>query len=143
MTTFILRRNTDRNPTIAKVAAFLEALGDRCDWGVTVAPYKRTRSGEQNAYLNGVAYKLLSEATGYERDDISEFMCGAHFGWVDKKVPKTPRNPEGIESKPRRTTTTNESGKRDVLPKGEFSDYIAFVQRFGAQHGVYIPDPGE
>ena len=143
MTTFILRRDTDRNPTIAKVAAFLEALGDRCDWGVTVAPYKRTRSGEQNAYLNGVAYKLLSEATGYERDDISEFMCGAHFGWVDKKVPKTPRNPEGIESKPRRTTTTDENGKRDVLKAGEFSDYIAFVQRFGAQHGVYIPDPNE
>ena len=142
MTTFILKRDTDRNPAIARIAAFLEALG-RGDWGVTVAPYKRDRTSEQNRYLHGVAYKLLIDATGYDDEDIAEYLCGTYFGWVDKKVPKTPRNPEGIESKPRRTTTTNEAGKRDVLPKGEFSDYIAFVQRFGAQHGVYIPDPNE
>ena len=42
---------------------------------------------------------------------------------------------------PIRTTTTDADGKRSVLNKSDFADYVAFVQRFGAQHGIYIPDP--
>ena len=68
-------------------------------------------------------------------------MCGTHFGWVDKPCPKTPRNPDGVTSSPRRTTTRDENGKRDVLKAGPFSDFVAMVQRVGAQAGVFIPDP--
>lgn len=141
MTTFVLRRNTDRNPTIAKVAAFLEVLGDRCDWGVTVAPYKRKRSVDQNNYLFGVAYATFGDHFGWEKEDVAEFFCGEHFGWVEVPCPPTPDHPDGLKRVPRRTTTTDESGKRDVLATDKFSDYIAFVQRVSAQHGVYIPDP--
>jgi len=28
-----------------------------------------------------------------------------------------------------------------VLSKQEFAEYVDFVQRFGAKHGVFIPDP--
>ena len=143
MTTFILRRNTDRNPTIAKVAAFLEALGDRCDWGVTVGPYKRDRTGEQNRYLYGVAYAIFGDHFGWDKEDTADHFCGEYFGWIEKPCPKNPDHPNGVKRAPLRTTTTDEYGKRDVLDTEKFSKFIAFVQRFGAQHGVCIPDPGE
>lgn len=108
---------------------------------VSVSAWKPSRSNEQNAYLFGVAYPLLADAKGYTVDEIHEWMCGTFFGWVDKPCPKTPRNPEGIASCPRRTTTRDENGKRDVISKAQFSDFIAMVQRIGAHAGVFIPDP--
>ena len=129
MTTFILRRNTDRNPTIAKVAAFLEVLGDRCDWGVTVGPYRRKRSDQQNRMLWGIAYKTLADATGNDPDDLHEFFLGDHFGWEVRTV----------MGQQRRVPKRRSSG----LTTGEFSDYYAFIQRRAAEVGYYVPDPGE
>jgi hypothetical protein len=106
---------------------------------VSCAPWKATRSNEQNALLFGVVYPPIAEAMGYEVADIHEYMLGAHFGWVDKKVPKTPRNSEGIESRPFRTTTTDENGKRNVLKKDEFSKFLATVERIAAKAGVFVP----
>ena len=103
---------------------------------VEISAYAPKRSDRQNNYLNGVAYKLLSDATGYERDDISEYLCGLYFGWKDKPMPG-----KRVVQIPIRTTTRDENGNRSVLKKLEFSEYVAFVQRFGAKHGVYIPDP--
>ena len=108
---------------------------------VSFEAWKPSRSNEANAYLFGVAYPLLADVKGYTVDEIHEWMCGTHFGWVDKPCPKTPRNPEGVTSSPRRTTTRDENGKRDVLKAGPFSDFVAMVQRVGAQAGVFIPDP--
>ena len=102
-------------------------------------PWKPTRSREQNALLFGVVYPPIAEAMGYEVADIHEYMLGAHFGWVDKKVPKTPRNPDGVESRPFRTTTTDETGKRSVLKKDEFSRFLETVERVAAKAGVFIP----
>lgn len=104
-------------------------------------PWKPKRSNEQNAYLFGPCYKPVAEAMGYTVDEIHEYMCGRHFGWTDKRCPKTPHNPEGLASVPVRTTTTSGDGKRDVLKGKEFSDFIATVQRIAAQAGVFIPDP--
>jgi hypothetical protein len=42
---------------------------------------------------------------------------------------------------PVRTTTRDENGNRDVLNKQQFSDYVAFIQRFAASKGIFIPDP--
>lgn len=103
--------------------------------------WKPKRSDAQNAYLFGVAYPLLAEAKGYDTEEIHEWMCGQHFGWVDKPCPKTPRNLEGIESKPFRTTTKDENGKRDVMQLESFSAFVGMVQRIGALAGVFIPDP--
>ena len=107
---------------------------------LTLEMKKSTRSTQQNRYLNGIAYKLIGDATGYERNDISEYLCGTFWGWREKKVPKKP-GCNGTEKVPVRTTTTNEDGIYDVLSWSDFSDFIAFVQRFGAEHGIYIPDP--
>lgn len=108
---------------------------------VEIREWKPTRSSEQNAYLFGVCYSMLADAKGYDVNDIHEWMCGQHFGWTEKNVPKTEWNPEGIVKVPRRTTTCDENGKRDVLKPGPFSDFVAMVQRIGAQAGVFIPDP--
>lgn len=119
-------------------------VGQTLPLEVTCRPWKPTRTNEQNNYLFGICYPPIAEAMGYEVDGdngIHAFMCGTHFGWVDKPVPKTPRNPEGIASFPRRTTTRDENGDRDVLKGPEFSKFIDTVQRIAAKAGVFIPDP--
>ena len=111
-------------------------------WNITAERVKSTRSNSQNAYLWAVPYRLISEATGYEVEEVHEYFLGRFFGWKDKKVPKTPRNPSGVESVPVRTTTTDEHGKRSVLSVDVFSEYVAYIQRFGAMKlGLVIPDP--
>ena len=132
-----------RQAAAQRIAAFIESALPGKPLRVTVEVAKRKRSDPQNAYLFGVAYPLLVDAKGYPVSEIHEFMCGTHFGWVDRPCPKTPRNPEGIESKPFRTTTTDENGKRDVLGTVAFSDFVETVKRIAAHAGVYIPDPNE
>ncbi len=108
---------------------------------VSCKPWKPTRSNEQNAYLFGGCYPPIAEAMGYSVDDIHEYMLGRAYGWTDKRCPKTPNNPNGLESVPVRTTTRDADGKRSVLTKAEFSDFVATVQRVAAEAGVFIPDP--
>jgi hypothetical protein len=142
MQSFHLPKLLGRETQIARIARFLADLSINKGWKIEVTEARSQRSIAQCRYLNGVAYKLIGEATGYERDDISEYLCGLAYGWRDKKVPKTPRNPEGVESVPVRTTTTDENGKRSVLSRTEFADYVAFVQRFAAKRlNLCIPDP--
>lgn len=106
---------------------------------IEVKQWKPTRSNEQNALLFGVVYPPIAEAMGYEVEAIHEYMLGRHFGWVDVRVPKTPRNPEGIESRPFRTTTRDEHGKRNVLSAADFSRFLDTVGRIAAQAGVFVP----
>lgn len=126
------------NAEFARWIGFAESLGFPLD--VTAKRYKPTRSNEQNAYLFGVCYPPIAQAMGYSVEDIHEYMCGRHFGWVDRKCPKTPRNPEGFVSVPFRTTTRDDTGKRSVLNKQEFSSFVDTVQRIAAHAGVFIPD---
>lgn len=141
MQSFRLAKLVDRAVQIARIARFLADLSPAKAWKIEVTEARSERSIAQCRYLNGVAYKILGDAIGYERDEVSEFLCGTYWGWKDKRVPKKPSCPEGIESVPIRTTTTDENGKRAVLSKLEFADYVAFVQRFAAKRNVYIPDP--
>lgn len=140
MQQFYLPRAISRSAVIQRIATVLSKLPLDKAWSIDVVEFKPKRSDPQNRYLNGVCYKIIGETIGYERDEISEFLCGTFFGWKDKKVPKKPSNPDGIESVPVRTTTIDEDGKRAVLNKQLFADYIAFVQRFAANKGIYIPD---
>lgn len=129
---------TDRGDAVTRLAAVLLAALPGKRVKVEVKEFRKDRSSQQCRYLNGVAYKLLSEATGYERDDISEYLCAEYFGSREKRVPG-----KRTVTVPLRTTTTDADGKRSVLTTAEFEDYVAFVQRFGAQHGIYIPSPNE
>lgn len=124
-----------------KIATFLTALNPKRPWKLTIEPFKRERTNQQNRYLRGVCAKLLSEAIGYEVDEVYEYLLGTYFGWKQEACPKTPSNPKGIKDVPVRSTTKNENGDKDVLNKQDFWDFVEWIQRFGAKHNVMIPDP--
>jgi hypothetical protein len=131
----------DREPTIARVVKYLREVTTKRAHRIDIKQESDDRTAQQCRYLNGVPYKLLGSHFGYERDEISEQMCGLYWGWRQKKVPRTPNNPRGIRDVPLRTTTTDESGERDVLSMKDFWEYVEFLQRFGASYDVHIPDP--
>lgn len=138
---FVLPRG-ERKRAMELALRILAALPLERAWKIRCQVLRNERSEAQNAYLWGVPYKMLSERTGFEKDDLHEWFCGAVFGWKDKKVPKTPRNPEGVESVPVRTTTRDENGHRDVITWMQFDDFVGYIQRFAAsKFGLLIPDP--
>jgi len=94
------------------------------------------RTPKQCRYLNAVAYQLLADHAGYDKDDVREYCLGLYFGWRHKQLPGG-----RTEQVPIRTTTTDEDGNRDVLEGEPFWRYVEWIQRFGARHGVVIPDP--
>lgn len=137
----LLRTNELRQHDMDRALQALMELpkdrGYRLEW----EEIKSQRTLQQNAYLFGVAYAKLAEVTGYEKEDLHEYLLGKHFGTKLKRIPKTKHNPEGIEEVPVRTTTTDERGRRSVLGRTAFGEYVDFVQRFAARHGINIPDP--
>lgn len=141
---FILPRDPLlRSARICAVVDHLEDLPLDKSWRVSVEAAKSERSLQQNKYLFGVAYKLISEHTGWEKDDIHQHCLKKHFGVRLKKVPPSRECPEGLQEVPVRTTTTDEQGRRCVLGKMAFAEFVDFVIRFAANVDVYVPAPGE
>lgn len=122
-------------PEVERYCAFLR--GQRLPIEAEAKPHRATRSSKQNRYLRAVE-KDIGQHVGYTMDECHEWLLGSYFGWKDRKVPRTPRNPEGIVSVPVRTTTTNEEGKRSVLNKAEFAAFAKHVERIAAQAGVFV-----
>jgi hypothetical protein len=132
-----IRRSRD----IGRVVNELEELDEAKSWRVTFEECKSERSLKQNRYLFGVAYKILSAETGCEKDDLHRDLLCKHFGTRIKKVPRSKYCCEGLAEVPLRTTTTNEHGRRSVLGKLAFSEFVDFVKRWAAEGGIFIPDP--
>lgn len=139
----ILPRLAPRDRTIANLSRFLSSLPQDKAWRVEVSEHRRERSSAQLRYLNGVAYKAFGDYFGWDRDETSRHFCGEFFGWKETHVRPSTLYPTGIRRDPIRTTTINEHGDREVMNTVRFMDYVAFVQRHAAEHGVYIPDPNE
>lgn len=135
---FILHADNQklRQDVEANCVRFLRMLPTNKAWRIEVSPHSRSRSSDQCRYLNGVVYAVIGDALGFERDDISEYLCGTYFGWREKPLPGN-----RTASVPIRTTTTDADGKRSVLSVKEFADYVDFCQRFAAEHGIFVPDP--
>lgn len=134
---FVLRANdTTRANVLANAQRFLAALPASKSWRVEITEFKKSRSNDQCRYLNGVVYSTIGDALGFDRDDISEYLCGTYFGWREKSLPGN-----RLASVPVRTTTTDADGKRAVISVKDFSDYVEFCQRFAAEHGIYVADP--
>jgi hypothetical protein len=133
---------TNREKAIQLTHTVLTSLDQLVAWRITIERIGDDRTSQQNRYLNGVAYKMISDHTGYERNEVHKAFLGRYFGWKTKRVPRTPTNPKGEESIPIRTTTTNEAGKREVLSTKDFWEYVEFLQRFAAERFQFIiPDP--
>lgn len=131
--TFILRANSGRDLT--RVVAVLSAAPKDKDIKVTVAEAKKERSDPQNNALHGVAYKALSEFTGYTGPELHDVFLRAYFGEVEREIMGQ------IIKRPRRTTTTDENGKKSKLSTTEFNAFYSFVQQKGAEIGCWVPDP--
>lgn len=102
---------------------------------VEIAPFKKERTDQQNRALFGHAYEILENETGNSKQDLHDLFCGTHFGWETHEVLGQKKR------KPRRTTTKNERGERDVMPAREFIKFYDLVVRTAAEYGIVIPDP--
>lgn len=129
VSTFILHAN-DRNraSVLANAHRFLDMLPAGKSWHVEVKQHTKKRTDPQNRYLWGVAYATLCKhLPGWDAEDIHEYMLGEHFGWERAELlGRTKLRPLRRSSK---------------LNAKEFAEFVDFIQRKAAEHGVHIPDP--
>lgn len=125
----------ERAQVLANAHAFLDRLPLNKGWKVEIREARKARSNDQNAALWGVAYPVLAEATGYTPDELHDAFCRRFFGTVEREVMGQ------IVTRPRRTTTTNEAGERDVMPAADFARFYDQVQQVGAEIGIDVPSP--
>lgn len=130
---FIFPKN-QRDEALAKFIRFVHRLPLDKPWRVTVEPYRKRRSSEQNRYLWGVCYATILEAggeqlAGWTKEDLHDYFLGEHFGW---------ETIEGFGRK--RIRPIRRSAKLSTM---EFVDYVDFVQQKAAELGIYIPSPNE
>lgn len=124
-----------RAERIQRIAAFLGKLPVDKPWQCMVGPFKKQRSDRQNNAMWGPAYKTLSDFTGHTEPELHDIICKLYFGEIEHTV-------LGVKStKPRRTTTKNERGERDVLNTEKMAAFFAFIQMKAAEVGCYIEDP--
>lgn len=113
--------------TRQKVLAFIAALSlEKTPWTVTVAPYRRNRSLEQNA-LYWKWLGIVATETGHTADEIHEF-CKAKF------LPPVFVDIGGEVQEIRRTTTK--------LKVDDMSVYMNQVEAWaGGELGIALPHP--
>jgi hypothetical protein len=121
--------------SLTRIVAVLSALAKDVEWVITIAKRKKERTDDQNSSLWGVAYKALSEFTGHVPVELHDHFLRAYFGEVEYEVLGK------VYTKPSRTTTTNEAGKRSLLSTAEFKRFYEFIQAQGSQMGCWVPDP--
>lgn len=124
----VLPKALRRDRAIERVVLMLKALpGDRA-FAVEIREHAPRRSSQANRYLWKVCYgELLKVLPGWDADDVHEYMLGEWAGWETL---------EGLGRKRLRPLK-----RSSALNKQEFSDFVAFIQRRAAEHGVFIPDP--
>lgn len=103
---------------------------------IEVKRHQKKRTPEAQGYLWGVCYPLMSDASGYEKEEIHYAMCCKFFGV--KVVEIMGQRYE----RPIRTTSTNEDGEAEWLGSSDFADFTDFVIREAADwYDVAIPPP--
>lgn len=111
-----------------KLFESLRKLKDVPYW-IEIKVDRNKRSGNQNRYYWGVVLKLLSEHTGFTKEEMHETLRRKFLKY--NKVLPTGEQVEVMES------TTD-------LDTKEFEIYLDDVKRFSIQElDVYIPDPNE
>lgn len=123
-----------RAERVRRFEAFLFRLPADKPWELLVKPFTKTRTGRQN----NAAWRAITQFAdfcGYEPEELHEELLKMHFGEVEYEVLGQRR------TRPRRTTTTNEAGERDVLNTEEMAKYFDFVMRKAGELGLYIEDP--
>lgn len=134
---FTLHPDSSRVGVLANCCAFLHKLDAGKAWRVTVKPYRKPRSLTANSYLWSAVYPEIVRALGHTDEDWHEFMCCQYFGTRHVVLCGAQH------SRPIRTTTTDQDGKRSVLDSRSFWEFVEFVRDQAAAGGVYVPGPNE
>jgi len=90
-----------------------------------------SRSTQQNRYLWGVVYKILSDYTGYTVEEMHEY-CKMKF--LPKHIDITNKRTGEIDSQ-------TVGGSTVKLTTIEFAEYVGQLQKLGADLGCVVPDP--
>lgn len=132
----ILPKEKPRGDAMDRLLEALMKLDPRKAWRITWEVMRDSRSDKQNNALWGCAYDFLEKETGNDPDHMHEYFCGEFFGWVEKNVF------DRRKLKPKRTTTRDEYGNRDVISTLQFMQFYEFIQRRVAiTVGLNVPDP--
>ena len=128
---WIVPRMVPRDRVADQVRAFIAELDAGKGWTVTVEERKPLRSHQQNRYLWAIYDYILKVGgevmAGWDKEDLHTFFLGEHNGWEVRELFGRKRN-----------VPVKRSSK---MNKQEFTDYVAFIQRYMAERGVVIPDP--
>lgn len=137
---FIIHKAGDstRLTVIDNCIIAVEGLDAKEVWAVTIKRYRKPRTTLANAYLWSGVYPALVKELGFTAEDWHEEMCIRYWGGVTRDRPGG-----DTATQPHRTTTTDETGARDVLAGAAFWNFIEFVRRQAAEAGVYCPEPNE
>lgn len=128
---FLLPKLIRRDGQLAKIADILSTLPMEEAFRVELHEQRPTRSHAQNRLLWGWIYPEIvrqggESLGGWEAEDLHEYFLGEHFGWQRSvALGRTRMRPLRRSSK---------------LSKAEFSDFVAFIQRRMAEHGIVIAD---
>jgi hypothetical protein len=126
---FLLPRLMDRQEVINSILDRIMTLAVEKAWRVEIEEAKGKRSLAQNRYLWGCVYPTILEAgklDGWEATEIHDYVLGEFFGW---------ETVTGFGRKKIRPIR-----RSSKLTKTEFADFIAFIQRRMAEHGIIVPD---
>lgn len=90
---------------------------------------KVPRSGQQNRAYFGLAVERIAFECGSNKEDMHKALAGEFLGYEKVTMPdgtihKVPRSTKSLSTK-------------------EFMDYIEKIQRWAAENGIDIPNPGE
>ena len=101
-------------------------------WQVTVEPFKKPRTNQQNAYLWGVVYPTILEAggealRGWQADDLHEYFLGEIYGW------------ETLEGMGRKRMKPLKRSSR--MSRSDFMNFLEEISQRCANLGIVIPEP--
>jgi len=119
----------DRAVSFARALLTEGAIDWHCE------PWREPRTLKQNAFLWRAVYQPLVERKGFTPEDWHEHFCGEYFGVTHHVKPSG----ESV-TKPVRTTTRNEAGRKDVLKGKAFADFVTFAEAKCAEAGVFVAE---
>jgi hypothetical protein len=131
MQTILLPKLVRRDGVIDRIAKVLSALPIDCAWKVQITKHS-ARSLSQNAYLWGCVYPtILREGGetlgGWTAQDLHDHFLGEFAG--TEKLSAFGKTYDKPLSRSR------------TMSKAEFGEFTAFIQRYMAELGVFVPDP--
>lgn len=122
----ILRNDALRERALSDIST----LDLRKPYVVTIEEYHPQRSLDQNAFLHAVPLRLLSDATGFETEEMKDYLLGEAFGWDEsevfgRKVTRPLRRSSSLSTK-------------------EFTWFLEWIEQWAMNRlGILIPRPNE